>query len=385
MTIYEMLFREDIYGIMEKTLEKYYKEVWDKDVLVKIEKSVFRNKFVIYPRLGIALSRFPSWKVAKDIYGQFSVQGNLIKKLVAWVYITICFLTGGMLSCCSMKVSDLSVLNRNLYIMPCNRKIRIFDYKHGYVDAILKVGFNDLCFQNELKFRVNLKYFFIPGLMNSGKGWYREQIMKGLGLVRVPEPEYSLAVEQVKKDLEQLYSNTINFVPAKEYAKNLSEIVNTYIPLLRDQKHIISTEYVISVVDKCLLYIMDCGLNVPVVLSHGDLQTGNIMVCEKGVMIYDWETAGERSIWYDMGRFLLYSQRKGKYAEMINRRNDDDIKSALMSFDSYKNYDMNQVISVLVLEELVAFIEEIRGFPDDMGTEIMDRLTNELKQTDLFK
>ena len=118
-------------------------------------------------------------------------------------------------------------------------------------------------------------------------------------------------------------------------------------------------------------------------VTHGDLQTGNILIEEATgkVCIYDWETAGERSVWYDMGRFLLYSQRKDKYAYMVNHRAEKQVKDSLLMFDSNKERNMDLVIAVLVLEELVAFTDEICDLPGAMGTEIMDRLTDELKQT----
>ena len=128
-------------------------------------------------------------------------------------------------------------------------------------------------------------------------------------------------------------------------------------------------------------------MSVPLVISHGDLQTGNILVEDitGKVCIYDWETAGERSVWYDMGRFLLYSQRKGRYAYMVNHRTSQEVKEALLQFDDDKQREIEVVIAVLVLEELVAFTDEICELPGTMGSEIMDRLTEELKQTSLFQ
>ena len=141
MTIQEMLEREDIYTILSTTLEEYFREVCDKDVQVKVERSVFKNPYVVYPRLGVVVSRIPSWKVAKDIYTQFNVQGNIKRKVLAWGYITLCFLSFGLLASRSLYISDKKWCKRYRYILPCNRKIRVFDYKEGIVDAILKTEF----------------------------------------------------------------------------------------------------------------------------------------------------------------------------------------------------------------------------------------------------
>lgn len=386
MTIYEMLFREDIYGIIEKTLEEYYLKAYGKTVSVKVQRNRLSNDYVIYPRLGVVVSRFPSFRVMKDIYNSFNVQNSIIKKMIAWGYITICLLTFGLLAPKSLRVSDKSVINRNGYIMPCNRKLRIFDYSKGVVDAILKQGFSDVCFKTELRYRINPNFGFIPPVLENGERWYRERIIEGHSLVRLPELEYKKVLDVVCDDVRAMYENSIEYVNVEKYCKPIAEYINSKIPFLTNEKNIGNADYVKAVVGKSLQIISSADIDVPVVLSHGDLQTGNIRnETQSGqVFIYDWETADRRSVWFDAGKLLLYSQRKGKYANMVNGRNDSEIKEKILFFDRNKEYPMDAVASVLVLEELKFFVEEICDLPGSMGTEIMYRLTDELEQTSLF-
>lgn len=386
MTIYEMLFREDIYGIIEKTLEEYYKTVFQKDISVKVQGNRFGNKYVIYPRLGVIVSRSPSLKVMKDVYSQFNVQNSIIKKLVAWGYITLCFMTFGLLAPKSLWVSDKSILKRYSYILPCNRKLRIFNHSEGFVDAILKVGFNDAYFKKEIEYRSAPQFSFIPGLIQSGERWYRERIIEGHSLVRLPETEYKKVLSIVCEDIREMYQSSIEHVGAKEYCKPIVEYIYSKIDFLKKEKNIDTVEYITRVAENAFRIVSESGLDIPVVNSHGDMQTGNMCKESKSglVYIYDWETAQRRSIWFDAGKLLLYSQRKDKYAYMVNHRNEPDVKDKILYFDSRKDYSMDVVISVLVLEELQFFIEEICDLPDAMGTEIMYRLTDELKQTTLF-
>lgn len=383
MTIYEMLFREDIYGIMEQTLKEYYHEVHNADVEVKVEKSVFKNFYVIYPRLGVAMARIPSAGVLRDIFSQFNVQGNWMRKLAAWGYITACVLTCGLLGSRTLRIGNKAFRDRMVYIMPCNRKIRIFNYREGYVDAILKVGFSDNNFKNELKFRQQPEFDFIPGLLKCGERWYRESIIKGTGLVRLPEPTYSEKVDEIKKLLAPFYAAHLHEIDANEYGQKMADYVESKFSVLKEEKHIETTEYIKTVIGKCLEKIGQNDATIPMVVSHGDLQTGNILIEDNTgkVFIYDWETACERSVWYDMGRLLLYSQRKDKYSFMLNHRTEKQVKDSLLMFDVNKERNMDLVIAVLVLEELVAFTDEICDLPGSMGTEIMDRITDELKQT----
>lgn len=387
MTIQEMLEREDIYSILSTTLEEYFLTVRQEKVTVRVDNSRLKNRFVVYPRLGIVCSRFPSWKVAKDLYTQFNVQGNVIKKLVAWGYITACFLTFGLLSSCSLFVGNKNWCKRNIYIMPCNRKIRIFDYGKGYVDAILKTGFSDVCFKNEMKYRVKPQFDFIPPVIEHGDRWYRERIIEGVGLVRVKEPDYTRYCQEVLDDAKLMYQQTLHYEPIDAYYTRIADEIKKAFPKLKEEKNIATTDYIETVLDRIKSFTIGRDNNVPLVLSHGDLQTGNVMVenATKKVSIYDWETAGERSVWFDMGKLMLHSQRKGRYAYMIEHRDDDEVKEKLLTFDDKKDYPMAIVISILVLEELKFFVDEIIDLPGAIGTEIMDRLTDELKQTLLFK
>lgn len=271
--------------------------------------------------------------------------------------------------------------------MPCNRKLRIFYYDKEFVDAILKIGFSDTYFKNEIKYRTNPKVDFIPPIIKSGERWYREKILYGYGLVRVSEPNYSIGVNNVLEGLRMLYTSSYHQVPVSEYLPRLTSNLTSRMKVLKEVKHISTIGYIEHVVGRIREILSHSNLQIPLVLSHGDLQTGNIFVDKNTgkVVVYDWETAGVRSIWYDMGRLLLYSQRKGRYAEMVEGRNHPETKAKILYMDSEKNYPMDEVMAILVLEELVAFAEEICELPGVIGIEIMDRLTDELAQTELFK
>lgn len=217
MTILEMFEREDIYDIIEKTMSEYYKTIDNKKVNVKINKNHFGKRWLIYPRLGIIVSRTPSWKVIKRTYVSFDVQGNLPKKLFAWTYITLCFLTFGLLADASMELSDYSIINKDIVIIPSNRKIRIYDYKNMYVDSILKHGFNDFYLRKEIEVRKKPHFDFILPVIDYGEKWYREELLQGRCLVRTSGDEYDRYIKDVIEDLKEFYNDNSSFVDAKKY------------------------------------------------------------------------------------------------------------------------------------------------------------------------
>jgi serine/threonine protein kinase len=384
MTIQEMFEREDIYNILEVTLEEYYQKVHNKKVDVKISKKHFFRKLLIYPRLGIVTPLFPSWAVIKRTYISFDVQNNLPKKLFAWTYITLCFLTFGLLADASMKLSDYSVVNRDTVIIPSNRKIRIYEYAKGYVDSILKVGFNDFYFNNEIEVRKHSKYDYILGLMDYGSRWYREKLLKGRCLVRCSGEEYQKYLKQTIDDLEIFYEEFRTDVYVQEYAKSLSLDYEKLISEITEKKHIKCAKKLRFVLKKVCEVCYRSNETVPLTLTHGDLQTGNIYVDEENNQLYiiDWETVKKKSIWYDAATVMCSTRRANKFSAMINSRCDKSVQNKLFVFDKKSTKDINLVAAVLVLEEMGFFLDEIVDLPGEMGSEIIERFEHEIDQID---
>ena len=382
MNILEMLEREDIYGILETTMHHYFKEVLHKDVLVSISKRHFGQKLVIYPRLGIVVSHFPSWEVAKQTYATFNVQGNLLKKLMAWSYITLCFLSFGLLASASMSLSDYSVWCRGMVLVPGNRKLKIFRHDKGYVDSILKDGFSDYYFKKELEVRKESKYDFILGILDYGERWYREKIIRGRCLVRVSPNRYDGYLKQVLSDLSIFYAGNTKEVNAGQYICRLAEEYTDKLQKVIESKHIKCGDKIERVIDGVKDTLGESNILIPITLTHGDLQTGNVFLDEqkKKIYIIDWETVKKKSIWYDSATVLCETRRKNKFSDMVNNRNDLETKQKVLYFDSDKEREMNLVVGVLLMEELGFFLDEIIDLPGEMGAEIIERYEYEIDQ-----
>lgn len=384
MTIQEMFEREDIYGILETTMHQYFKEVHQKDIAVTISKRHFGQRLLIYPRLGIIVSRFPSWAVIKRTYVSFDVQGNLPKKLFAWAYITLCFLTFGLFAHASMRLSDYSVWFRGMLVVPSNRKIRIYRYDQGYVDSILKDGFNDYYFNKELEVRKSPEFDFILGLMDYGNRWYREQLLRGRCLVRVAPDKYDSYMKRVISDLSLFYARNTKEVIAGSYINQLTEEYIEKLKRVEDAKHIKCGDKIRKVVNLVRDKFGSSNESIHLTLTHGDLQTGNIYLDEQNDKIYiiDWETVKEKSVWYDSATVLCETRRKDKFSTMINNRSNEDVQHNLLFFDDVKQRNMNLVAGVLTLEELGFFLDEIIDLPGEMGSEIIERYEHEIDHID---
>ena len=382
MTILEMFEREDIYKILEVTLKEYYQKVHNAEVNVEVRKKHLFQKLVIYPRLGIVVPLIPSWAVIKRTYVSFDVQNNLPKKLFAWAYITLCFLTFGLFADASLYVSDKSVYSKDTVIIPSNRKIRIYEYGKGYVDSILKDGFNDFYFNNEIEVRKQPKYDFILGLLAYGSRWYREKLLRGRCLVRCSGEEYETYLNQTIYDLEALYKENRVDMPAKQYVEQLVPDYERIIAEIEKKKHIRCGDKIRSVLKKMQAVCGSSDEIIPLTLTHGDLQTGNIYVDEENKKLYiiDWETVKQKSVWYDAATVMCSTRRANRFSEMINDRFDKSVQAKLFVFDKHPHDNMNLVAAILVLEEMGFFLDEIVDLPNDMGAEIIERFEHEIDQ-----
>ena len=384
MNILEMIEREDIYGILESTMQQYFQEVQHKEVKVTVSRGCFGKKLPIYQRLGVIVSRCPSWAVIKQTYATFNVQGNLTKKLIAWGYITLCFLTFGLMAGASMRLSDYSVWNKGMVIIPGNRKLKVFRHDKGYVDSILKNGFNDYYFNNELKVRKSPQFDFILGLLDYGDRWYREKLLNGRCLVRVSLDKYDDYIQRVVSDLSWFYSHYIKEVNAGQYIIQLAKEYEEKLKRVEDTKHIKCGDKIRKVINLMHEKYSSSNEHLLTTLTHGDLQTGNIFLDEQNDKVYiiDWETVKEKSIWYDSSTVLCETRRKCNFSTMVNSRNNCEIQKKILYFDSVKQRNMNLVAGVLTLEELGFFLDEIIDLPGDMGSEIIERYEYEIDHID---
>lgn len=381
MTIAELLAREDLYGIIERTLPGYYREVFNLDVNVKLTRKHVGDCLLVFPRLGVIISKFPSKKVKHEIYSQFDVQNNIIKKIIAKVYIFLCIHSFGVLADCGLFLSQKKLIDRDSLIIPGNRKIRFLYFREGFVDSIIKSGFSSFYFDNEVLVRERLCYSFIPKILDSNQNWYREKLLIGKGLVREPSSSYNIYLDELLSDLKQLYHDSLQFADSKSYCLQLVEWNCKIINSLEEKKKLSCGEYLLNIIAK-MERIIQCSdsMNVPIVFSHGDLQTGNVHIEEEtgNLYIIDWETGGNRSIWYDSTTVLCTTRRKGKFSQMTNNRFNSDYKSKILYFDKNKTRDIDVVIAILVLEEMQFFVTEIDELPGNIGIEIIDRFIFEM-------
>ncbi len=291
MKITYMLKREDFYQINQTTLKEFYRD------------STTEKKLYIYPELNAIVIARPSKTVREYLYTEFRVNGSFLKRLLVRIYAGVLLNSGGLFASRSLKLKTDA--NRDTLIYPCNKKYRVFDFAKNQVSVFAKDGFPKDGLANEIEFRTKNTAEFIPGLLCSDDTGYTETIIDGCPVARagvrmeeLSDRAFELWSEYIKPHTEQ--------VPSADYAERLSERIVQLKQRVQELEKPVNLQNLDTLCADLLGILRAQSENVPVSLSHGDLQPGNIWV-ENGtdkLYIIDWESCEPRSIWYD--RAALY-------------------------------------------------------------------------------
>lgn len=387
MKIDAMVEREDFYPILEKTLTKYYREVLKRDCTVEVTDSPRKENVIIFEKLNRIITRHPSKQIRQSIYESFNINDNTLKRIAAKIYIFLLLSTGRLLADKGLRLSDQSMLTNNQAVIPGNKKIRINNYKTKTSDLIVKEGFADTYFQNELRFRTENIYDFIVPILEHGDYWYREQLIDGLCLARVTDKAvYEKAAADVVACLRLLYEEYGMIGDAREYAEKLKHGILVKLQQICIQKTDIAfdSDAVIALTEKLADRAMSLE-RIPLTCSHGDMQSGNVMVDKTGkILIIDWESYGQRSIWYDVVTFFLFTRRLNRWRGIIQKRFSADEQDIFFMLDSSRMYDVDAVISVIILEDLDFKLTDTLMIPGALGCSSLNSFINEISEDGLL-
>lgn len=372
MGIEGMLKREDFFEILAKTISGYYKSTLNRDVYFGYEKRDGCDEIVINKTLSF-ISKIP---IKRGLYefldSEYNIRTSIVKYILGKIAVRIICLFPSIGKVKTAYISK-DILGKNEFINPQNRSIRIFDYDKLTVDCIVKDGFTDRYFQNQLNFRKHYHFDFMLPLLAYGKNWYREPILRGNPLARVTnKDDYENGLSTVYTYLEQLISGSREEQRLGDYALSLINHIQTLLLQAEGRKKIKYAGEIRILLADCKKIIMSADIPVATAVSHGDLQSGNIWVDrDKKTWIYDWETVGRRSVWYDAS-VLGYSLRRPLgWSELAGTLD----YSYLLKYDTKKDYTLHEIqaiIHVVLLEDIQFYLEDMLELPKDWGNWIFD-------------
>lgn len=372
MNINEMLLREDFYSILQETLTYYFKTVRGVDVVCAKEPFEGGEEFRIFSRSNI-VCRAKKPKGAKEyLRAEYNIRNSIWKYIVGKMFVLYLMNTKTAFSNNGIFITK-GVVGENELFSPQNRSLRIYDYEQSYVDCIIKKGFTSKYFNNQIEFRREYRYDFMVPLIDSGEDWFREPILKGHPLARVTdEDDYQRGIKEAVVDIRRLAHDTMENVPLQEYIIKLLEKARKLTSSAKDIKKIATFEKC----EKLLKFIEESlkgvDIVIPVCMSHGDLQTGNIWMNKDGrLLIYDWETAGRRSVWYDSTTLLYSLRRPYGWGAFYNELKPQEA----LACDPIKNrseIEFKAIKNIVLLEDYLFLLEDMMELPSKWGSEIFD-------------
>lgn len=380
-----MIKREDFYRILLETLLEYFSVVRHKEITCQYDSFDGGEELRIFTK-GNVVCRPQKPKGARNFFNaEYNIRNSLWKYIIGKILVNYLMCTKKAFAIRSLYITD-GVLGKNEFISPQNRSIRIYDYDKSHVDCIIKKGFTNKFFNNQIAFRKNYKYDFLVPLIDCGDGWFREPILKGHPLVRVTgKRKFQQGMNTAVKDIQELAKDTLEYKPLQEYIYGLLIKAQQLTEQAKQAKDVASY-------DKCLELIafvengVQCvSMEIPTCISHGDFQTGNIWMNNDGtVLIYDWETSGRRSVWYDITTLLYSLRRVFGWEQFLN----DEKPSQSLACDPNKNRSCDEfevIKKIVLLEDYLFYIEDLMELPMDWGKDVFDENIQRIYQVVIAK
>lgn len=282
MKISQMIQREDFYAINERTLLSYYRH------------GDGASKLFIYPHINAIITKRPSAAVKEFLYREFDIRSHALKRLLVKGYALACLNSFGLLS--SKRVTIPAHIGDSTLIYPCNKKYRIFDFENGTISVLVKEGFPTDYFRHEIAFRSREELpDFVAPLLRYDEGGYCEAIIGGYSLARMRE-NYDDYRDRAYEMFRKYASRFNRRIRVMDYIPHLRRQMDDWMASVPG----VDRQKIHRTVDTLAAEIV-AEEEVELTFSHGDLQAGNIWVESDTDKIYilDWESWGERSVWYD--------------------------------------------------------------------------------------
>lgn len=379
MGIRDMLKREDFYTILRNTIIEYTRVVMRMEVRCEYTSFEGSEPWVVNSLLGF-VSRVPMPRGLR-IYmkSEYNVRGNFLKNLIGKAAVALISIFPRVGVSRIIYVSS-GVFESTVFIVPQNRSIRFYDYGKMSVDCIVKSGFTSKYFDNQASFRKAYQYDFLNPMLKQGKGWFQEPVLLGHPLVRTTDNVlFAKGIEDALRYLKRLATDTLVWKPFKEYVGGLKEEALIKIDKAMREKSIVEAKDTIELINTAVSLAQTDENDIPTCLSHGDFQSGNIWMRPTGeTLIYDWETAGRRSIWYDCATLTFSLRRSYGWKSLLYARDSAGLCKCLPDNVNAKRC-MTSIIGILLLEDILFYLDDMLELPETWGNEDFDRFICNIK------
>ena len=375
MDLHSMLKREDFFGLFFPTIESYYDKVLHKKVKVTFASKDRPCNGVIKPYLSALIHYKMSSEARSFFYAEWNIRKSRVKNILVKLYVFLVTHCGMYFAEYKICITPEFCFSPYMVIAPNNRSIRFFDYKAKTVGCICKAGFSYKFMTNQLRFRKMYNYSFMVPLIDSGENWFVEPILYGHPLARISKNAlYNKGMTEAIIDIHQVAFDSLKYTDLKSYSDLLIKKIKRMLTQAQSTKKIKTSVLVEKIILKIKDLLANADARIILCLSHGDFQSGNIWLDQKGkIWIYDWETVELRSIWYDSA-VLLYSLRRANgWKEFYNDKDISKIyANELENKQAHSPSYIKIVKAIVLLEDIIFYLDDMLELPEMWGNKIFD-------------
>lgn len=320
---------------------------------IKTYDNHWQGKWCVYNRLGIIAPRMPSWAITGIALSQYDTRGGqakvLLRKIARLVYLN----SMGLLADKSLDISAKHISSKNIFFWWRGRSMRLYDMDEQSITYTVKEGITNKFLEKILYFRQKYKHDFLIELIDSGDDWYKEPIIQGKTLAMYQnKTEYNALLKRSIISMKQIAQETVVFKDPHDYVGELTRKINANIAAL--PANIANYDVLKKIVNNLRIKSQQLDKPVPVVLAHCDLHPQNILIDQNNkIYLIDWEAYDFRSIWYDPAVLLLEFRRSAGINNMLLNYNHQNIIDAVLVNDEQKSYNMESVMSILIMENIL--------------------------------
>lgn len=366
--------REDFYKISIDTITSYFKKVHQENNVKVGFAPKKKGNFFVYPHINAIISSQPGSQVKEFLYTEYEVSDNWVKRKLIKNYVRILLNDRGFFAEKCLNIIPFKEDPASILIYPCNKKFRFFYFQKDYVDIFTKVGFDTENIQKEIQFRNKYKnYSFVHPVVEFGEEWYREKIIEGIPYARCSKEKKEEYINQIYKGVIELHKVSLNYSSLDNYIeKILFKIKKGFENLNNKGKKIDNKNAFINLLLHIEKTMKNKDFDIPLVMSHGDFQEGNIWLTDNRQVIFiDWETWAIRSSWYDLLVFEKNLRRKHTFFKNLNEYIKCNVHHTFSTLDdvTINRDDKNArkiIAQVVLLEDILWEINETNNLPKDI-------------------
>jgi len=352
----ELFFESFSNFLRNFTLNRFGCELGNIEVSTSVF-SLYKAKYIVNKNLGfIAPIGFPQGclrKLTQDYSYGLDSRFNILRRI--YVFLATSHFFRAIFASHFVIVSDYPTLMGCYCVIPGNHSYKMFDQKTNSFEVFAKEEFDEDFIRNEIYIRKAFPFLSFPPftLHTDGIVSYREEFVDAISLNRLKSKALQISYkDRALFELKKLHLATSELTNTFEYLdkiRNEFDVSIRKLPIVFDDTIKAKIQFLFD--ELIAIVRLTAESEMWTCMSHGDFQTGNILINEQKDQLYiiDWEYAGRRSQFYDIVTF---------HCGLRSNLDDNEINACVNEVDGAEGILNAWQLDICLLEDVLVKIRE---------------------------